>query len=309
MARHFVVGNGAEADAECVLVEQRDPITPPAGSDARADTCLLSIVIATFNAQTLLRDCVASIVQQTFSDFEIILVDGASTDGTPALMQELAAAHGNLRWISEPDAGVYDAMNKGIRLARGRWLYFLGADDRLRDASVLESVARHLDGSVDLVYGNVVLENDPWGREGMIYGREFSVADITRGNICHQGIFYARRVFTTFGDYNPRYRVFADWELNLRLFNKVRKKYLPVNVATFHGGGMSARDDDPEFRRHFVEIITRELALDPASTLYREQARGLRRLWTHYALRGKFRPALKFFGLWLRHEKFLRRAG
>jgi glycosyltransferase involved in cell wall biosynthesis len=250
---------------------------------------------------------VESVEEQTFSDFEVIIVDGASTDGTPGLIQELATQYKNIRWISEKDGGVYEAMNKGIQLARGQWLLFLGTDDTLRNSQVLERIVPHLDGHADFVYGDVVLENDPWGRDGMVYGREFSVRDITTKNICHQAIFYARHVFATFGGYNPRYKAFADWELNLRLFNKVRKKYVPVTVANFHGGGLSAGDNDPEFRLHFVEIITRELSLDPNSPIYRDQARGLRHLWEHYVARGKIGLALKYFSLWLRHEKFLGR--
>lgn len=275
----------------------------------RPGGCGLSVVIPSYNVEPLLRACVASITQQTFSDYEILIVDGASTDETPSLIAELAARHPRIRWVSEKDRGVYDAMNKGVKLARGQWLLFLGADDSLRDPTVLERAVRHLDDTVDFVYGDVMLENDPWGRSGTVYGGEFSVRDITTRNICHQAIFYSRRVFETFGDYDLRYRAFADWELNLRLFNKVRKKYLPVTVANFHGGGLSAGNHDPEFRLHFVEIITRELELHPHSEIYATQARGLRQLWTHYVARRKFRLAFKYFGLWLRHERFFRRLG
>src|SRR4051812_22785748 len=180
--RQFLDEDGAGRDA--FGVKQSEGNRPLNSADAfraaerRADpepavACRGSIIIPTFNARATLRECVASIEQQTFSDFEILLIDGASTDGTLALIQEIGATYRNIRWRSEPDAGVYDAMNKGIRLARGQWLYFLGADDWLRDASVFENMEPHLNGTADLVYGDVVLENDPWGREGMVYGREF----------------------------------------------------------------------------------------------------------------------------------------
>ena len=286
--------------------DSASPVSRREGGNA-PDHCLISVVVPTRNAQGFLRPCLESLSRQTFTDFEIVVVDGGSSDGTVALIEEMAGRFKNLRWVSECDAGVYNGMNKGVRLARGPWLYFLGADDRLQNERVFEEVARHLDGTADMVYGNVMLENHPWGRDGTIYGREFSVRDITLRNICHQGIFYSRHVLEKFGGYDLRYPIFADWDLNLRLFKKVRKKYLPLTVARFRGGGLSARVKDPEFELHFVEILTRELELDARSPLYRDQARGLRHLWQHYARRGKPGLALKFFALWLRHEKFIGR--
>jgi glycosyltransferase involved in cell wall biosynthesis len=267
---------------------------------------LVSIVIPTYNSRQLLSACVDSIRAQTFSDYEIVVVDGASQDGTVALIEELAAKYSNVRWQSGKDQGVYDAMNKGVRLAQGRWLLFLGADDRLHSRTVLEQLAPHLREDLDFVYGDVALVNDPWGRDGTIYGGEFSAADLASRNICHQSIFYARSLFSRFGSYNQKYRAFADWDLNLRLFGKVRKKHVPITVADFHGGGLSSTNDDPEFHLRFIEIITRELSLDSDSEIYRGHARSLRRLLRHYLLTGRFVAAAKYFPLWLRHERFWR---
>ena len=266
--------------------------------------CLVSIIIPTYNSGAKLRGCVQSIERQTFSDLEIVIIDGASTDGTLRVIEELASKNKNLRWRSEKDDGVYSAMNKGITLARGRWFLFLGADDRLFSPTVLEQVATHLNESSDFVYGNVLLVGDPFGREGTIYKGEFSMADIVAENICHQAIFYSRDLFTRFGNYNLRYPAFADWDFNLRVFTKVRKKYVPVTVANFQGGGMSAKNNDPEFNLHFVDLITRELELDPSSKIYRSQTRGLRRLLRHYFSTGQFRKGFKYLGIWLRHENF-----
>jgi glycosyltransferase involved in cell wall biosynthesis len=276
-------------------------IQPQSGA---REECHLSIVVPTFNSEAVLRGCVESFATQTFSDFEIVVVDGASTDRTVALIQELAAKYPNLRWSSEKDGGVYDAMNKGIRLARGKWLLFFGADDRLCADDVLARVAPQLNLDTDFVYGNVVLTNDPFGREGMLYKGEFSVRDIVGQNICHQAIFYSRELFARFGGYNLKYRAFADWDFNLRVFTKVRKKYVPVTVANFQGGGMSAEDNDPEFHTHFVELITRELALDPGSEIYRTQTRGLRRLLRYYFSTGQFKAGFRYLRIWLRHEQF-----
>jgi glycosyltransferase involved in cell wall biosynthesis len=265
---------------------------------------LVTVIIPTYNSELLLEKCVESVQAQTFRDFEILFVDGASSDRTPSLIRELANTYQNIQWISEKDQGVYDAMNKGVSRARGRWLLFLGADDTLHSSTVLERVAPHLSETVDFVYGNVVLANNAQGQEGRIYDGEFSPLDLASRNICHQAIFYSRRIFSDFAGYNLRFKVFADWDLNLRVFGKVRKKYIDVTIANFCDGGMSSSHADPEFHLYFAEIIGRELALGPTSAGYRDQARGLRRLIGHYVLRGKFWTASKYFRIWLRNERF-----
>src|SRR4051812_32065996 len=119
---------------------------------------LVSIVVPTFNARDTLKQCLDSVIGQTFPGKEIIVVDGGSTDGTIDLIKSYGPRIES--WLSEPDRGVFDAFNKGIKRARGRWLYFLGSDDYLYDRDVLLRLAPCL--SMDppvarLVYGRVAL--------------------------------------------------------------------------------------------------------------------------------------------------------
>src|SRR3954454_25175046 len=159
---------------------------------------LVSIVVPTFNARDTLKQCLDSVIDQTFPGTEIIVVDGGSTDGTIDLIKSYGPRIE--RWLSEPDCGVFDAFNKGIGLARGRWLYFLGADDYLYDRDVLSRCAPCLSKQppdARLIYGRVALVA-PGGDTIALLGEPW---EITREklpaylSLSHQGVFHARELF------------------------------------------------------------------------------------------------------------------
>lgn len=177
-----------------------------------------------------------SVVQQRYKSFEVIIVDGGSKDQTVSIAKTYLDKHPFIKIISEPDKGIYDAMNKGIKFSSGEWLYFMGADDYLYDETVLKSVFELEDASqFDIIYGNVI--SPVLGK----YLGEFSASAITRWNICHQAIFYRKKIFEQLGCYNLKYQLWADWEFNLRWFNKknIRKKYVDIIIACFVPGGFS----------------------------------------------------------------------
>jgi glycosyltransferase involved in cell wall biosynthesis len=99
-----------------------------------------SIIIPTFNSEKVLRECLNSIVEQTFNNYEIILIDGLSTDSTVDIIKEYSLNNPNIHWVSEKDLGIYDAMNKGIKIANGEWVYFLGSDDKLSSNNALQEI-------------------------------------------------------------------------------------------------------------------------------------------------------------------------
>ena len=213
---------------------------------------LISVITTTFNSGAKIAATVASVLSQKKELYEFLVIDGGSTDGT---LEHLCAQGSALRWFSEPDEGIYDAMNKGIRLTSGEFLYFLGAGDRLLPG-VLEAVAaeiRKLPGQAQtsrptFLYGNVDLSdcNRP-------YDGRFNRFKLLRRNICHQAIFYQRSVFERLGFYNTKYRLLADWEFNIRCFNDrgIRKRYVALRVADYEGGGESIQPPISHFMRTF----------------------------------------------------------
>ena len=222
-----------------------------------------SIVIPTYNVAPKLAATLESVTVQTGASYEVLVMDGASTDETRAVMENYGDRD-DVYFHSEPDAGVYDAMNKGIARARGDWLYFLGAGDTLR-AGVLEQIARHLAARpprARLIHGDLVY-GDMWlTLENRAYDGPFTASKLRTQNIGHQAIFYERGVFALMGGYDGQYVAFADHVFNIRCWGepRVRKLYLPIVVADFEGGGLSAlADPDAAYLRDRLRLIRRHL--------------------------------------------------
>lgn len=203
----------------------------------------LSVIIPTFNSELTIERCLSSLICQTYQDFEICIIDAASSDRTIEKIDGFRSKFENIRVLSEADKGTYDAMNKGIDLAKGEWIYFLGSDDEIFDEKVFADIFKvDPDKNCGIIYGNVRIDGDtPWAKDGRIYDGEFSIEKLLERNICHQAIFYRIKMFEKLGKYNLRYPVCADWELNLRFFPKTKSKYLDRIVANFYGGGISSQ--------------------------------------------------------------------
>jgi glycosyltransferase involved in cell wall biosynthesis len=198
-----------------------------------------SIITANFNSGEKLAATAASVLSQD-ADLEYLIMDGASTDRSIEIARQLAHDHSEkIRLISEPDHGVYDAMNKGIGLAIGRYILFLGAGDTLLPG-ILKRVDTMLPGhDSGFLYGDV-------NRNGHRYDGEFTWRKLLYCNICHQAIFYGRDVFKRCGQFNLKYPCAADHEFNLRCFGRraIKKRYIPLIISNFEPGGISSLGDD-----------------------------------------------------------------
>jgi glycosyltransferase involved in cell wall biosynthesis len=198
---------------------------------------VFSIIIPTFNSAKTLKYAIESILNQKFNKFEILILDGASLDDTLKIAQSFN--DDRIRVFSEKDKGIYDAMNKGIKLAKGEWIYFLGSDDLFYDDTILDNISKYRSHS-KIIYGNVLISGDAgWANDGQIYDGEFSLSKLIETNICHQAIFYNKCVFETCGLFNDRYNVCADWDLNLKLRASFSYYFIDTIVAIFHGGNTS----------------------------------------------------------------------
>lgn len=209
----------------------------------------LSIIIPTFNSASVLGRALDSIVSQIFVDWEVLVMDGGSKDNT---IQIANAYHDNrIRTFSELDKGIYDAMNKGIKKSQGEWLYFLGSDDYLLNPYVLAEVFSQSIDKYDVVYGEV--ESD--------YLSPFNKGEwdmsIIGYNRCHQAIFYKKILFNRLGNYNLKYRVAADFDLNLKWFlsENYLNKYININIAHYSEGGFSEKTNDEMFSNDFYYLV------------------------------------------------------
>ena len=186
--------------------------------------------------------------------YESIVVDGGSSDGTAAfLRREKRIA----RYVSEPDRGVYDAMNKGLRLCRGDFVIFMNAGDEFFNPRVLERAAAVLRAHPDcrFQFGAACLV----GEDGHCRFREYD-APVTTQNICHQSIFYDRRLFAELGMYDERYRIVADYDFNLRAIagSGVVPYHFSYPVCRFYEGGLSSGGKYAEKQRADAALLRRE---------------------------------------------------
>lgn len=118
----------------------------------------ITIVIPTYNCEGTIKNAVDSIFNQSFKNVEILIIDGNSTDNTLKALQEYSEKKRNLILYSEKDDGIYDAMNKGLTLAKGEWIYFMGGDDTLYETTTLEKVVEiQKDSNNNIIYGNVII--------------------------------------------------------------------------------------------------------------------------------------------------------
>jgi glycosyltransferase involved in cell wall biosynthesis len=209
---------------------------------------LFSVIIPSYNCGRKLEATIESVLSQSEGLYELIVVDGGSTDDTLDVIRKFA---GRLRYVSEPDRGLYDAMNKGVGMSSGKYVFILGAGDRLREG-VFARFARALPDGPSFVYGDAYLE-----RHGVVMGGVIRKADFIRTNVCQQAIFYERTVFDLLGGFDLKYKVYADWEFNMKCFadSRLRKVYLGTIIADFEGWGISDTQADVNFVNDFPDLI------------------------------------------------------
>ena len=222
--------------------------------DPRSDTQdgqtapLYSVIVAVLNGAATLPRCLDSVFEQTFQDFELIVIDGGSSDGTQDILERHAE---RIRyWVSEPDSGIYQAWNKALAQVRGHWVLFLGADDRFHDDKVLDRFAPPLtaaEGEFRVVYGKVdridasggivSRHGAPWPSIRLRFRRHMAIV--------HQGVFHHSSLFERWGPFDERYKISGDYELLLRELVENEALFVPDHVVDMRVGGLS---DRPEHR-------------------------------------------------------------
>lgn len=230
-------------------------------SSAFSQPTIISVIIPTYNCSDTFEDCLKSVLEQDFEEKEIIVVDGGSIDGTLDLLKEYSNQVD--KWISEPDQGIYDALNKGINLAHGEWLYFLGADDKLYDNHVLSDIPLHKTKS-RMIYGNVFLKNNGViGPAGSVYDGHFDKNKLAQKNICHQAIFYKKELFKELGKFDMKYPLLADWAFNMKVFGAENTKpfFIERIIAIYDNKGLSDKDKDANFLNDREDFVKKYLGL------------------------------------------------
>lgn len=205
----------------------------------------ISIITVAYNSSKTIRKTIESVLSQTYSSIEFIVVDGASLDNTINIVKDYELNFdGRLKWISESDKGLYDAMNKGIKMATGNLIGILNSDDIFNSNTVIEEIVNfHKANNVEVSVGNIIQRNEK-GRIIRFYSsKHWKPEKIKIGFMPpHPSIFLKRELFDMYGFYNLGFKIGADYELVTRLFlkNSINWKYSGITTTSMLIGGVSS---------------------------------------------------------------------
>ncbi len=211
-----------------------------------------SIIVVAYNAAPHIRKTIESVLSQSFTDFEIVVKDAASTDGTLAEIPE----DSRIRVYSERDGGIYDGMNAAIRYARGKYFLFLNCGDFLASSDVLSGIyeiAKDKNEEKTVIYGD-------YTRNGVLFKSPSRLTPfyLYRTPLCHQTVFFGRGVFERYEGYDTSYKIFADYNLTLlTFFGGFEYIYAPVTVSDYMGGGVSESPKQKERKKEEYTRATR----------------------------------------------------
>lgn len=197
----------------------------------------LSIITVNLNNKSGLQSTIESIAKQTFQEFEYIVIDGLSEDGSKSILESQPNIH---KWISEKDSGVYDAMNKGISMANGEYLLFLNSGDFLNTEHTLEDIVPYL-LNTDIIYGDLIFD-DQKHPHVYHYPDKLTVEFLFEASLGHPATFIRRDLFKQFGNYDTNYKIISDWVFFLRCILKesATTKHINQIISVFDTNGMSS---------------------------------------------------------------------
>lgn len=230
----------------------------------------LSIITINRNNAAGLEKTMQSVLSQSLADFEYLVVDGASTDASAAVIERFSECFGNrLKWISEPDSGIYNAMNKGIGMANGQYVQFLNSGDCLVSDKVVGDMYEALEknGNPSILYGNM-LKDVPGGK--VLRDRSFAGGEITflgfyNGTLNHSSTFISKALFDRYGLYDESLRIVSDWKwfLQVIIFGGEKPAYMDVDVTLFDMNGISEtnKELDKTERRAVLEALVKPAIL------------------------------------------------
>ena len=217
---------------------------------------LISIITVSFNCAKTIEETILSVINQSYTSIEYIIIDGKSTDGTIEIIKKYADRISF--WVSEKDDGIYDAMNKGLRKANGDFVLFLGGDDHLISFHVLQDIVPQLQPKRVCVYhGDVYrcVSKD-------LYGGKYNRYKLAIKNIPHQALFYPKVIYKNY-NYDVKYSLFADYQYNIMLFSKIPFEYLNQTITWFNDAGSCVKHRDICWDMDRKHIITTFLGYVP----------------------------------------------
>lgn len=230
------------------------------------------ITINKNNAQGL-KQTIESVVFLKSFDYEYIVIDGASTDGSVNIIKQYETKIDY--WVSEPDTGIYNAMNKGIEKAKGDYCLFLNSGDWLEQQNIKELQELQENNDYDIIYGNVNIIS---GNKDVIllkpFGRDFlTLYDFFENTICHQSTLIKKRLFDIYGKYDENYDIVSDWIFFIKVIvlNSVTVKYVDIIISNVDGNGIGGSERAIIERNKALESIISKHILHDYNSIISKQ--------------------------------------
>lgn len=203
----------------------------------------ISIITVTYNSELYLEQTILSVINQTYKNYEFIIIDGGSTDNTISIIEKYKQYV--TFWISENDKGIYDAMNKGITFASGDIIGFLNSDDIYYDNNILEIISSSFNDNIESIFGDIVYVNN---KDTNVLNRHYSsknfkLKHFSYGHMPPHPSFYAlKKVYDKIGFFKDDYKIAADFDYLVRvlLINKIKFKYMNIIFVRMRSGGISS---------------------------------------------------------------------
>ena len=223
----------------------------------------LSIVTINRNNALGLERTLQSVVNQTYKEFEYIIVDGASTDDSVTVIRKSVSEFAHLKWVSEPDKGIYNAMNKGIHMATGDYIQILNSADCLAAPEVTEKMLAALEkaGNPTIFYGNMVKCFPDGNRmvDKCFAGQEITMLGMYTGTLNHDPAFIRRDLFDKYGYYDESLKIVSDWKWYLQaiVLGSEKPQYVDLNVTLYDMTGISEtnKELDKAERKQVLEQL------------------------------------------------------
>jgi len=212
----------------------------------------VSIITPCLNSERTIRDTIESVLNQTYRNIEYIIVDGSSTDSTVEIIKEyFPKFHGRMKYVSEKDKGIYNAMNKGIKMSSGGLIGILNSDDFYQTDAVQNIVEHMSDAKYQVVYGylNVIPQK---GKNRIV---KESHEALSKAMIPHPSCFLTRAVYRDYGLYSEHFKLASDYDLMLRIYAHSNIRFIHVHkvIANFRLGGASA-NISIKFEVNFIRL-------------------------------------------------------
>ncbi|MBO7489158.1 MAG: glycosyltransferase [Bacteroidales bacterium] len=223
----------------------------------------LSIITINYNNLSGLQKTIDSVIAQTFKDYEWIVIDGGSTDGSKELLEKNQSHFAY--WCSEPDKGVYNAMNKGLSQAHGEYVQFLNSGDWLYEKKTIEKIFSQINNQYEIFYGDTILAYSDGWQNPIVYPDELGFYYFPYNSLCHQAIFYRRSLFDN-NYFDESYTIVSDWAMNLKLlFKGATFKHINQFIVYYDMGGISSIADPKHHNERmdaFSKYVPQQIQID-----------------------------------------------